>query len=92
MRSRISIDVDFDDSNEPFIKIELAESPDLRDKVLKRFVEGLTGDGSETAVISVLVNKEEDLKVIKLKKKPNTICIKGNGTSIIGGLAGVTPT
>jgi hypothetical protein len=37
MRSRISIDLDF--NNEPILKIEYNESEDVRDKIVKRFLE-----------------------------------------------------
>lgn len=37
MKSRITIDVDYD--NQPIIKIEYQESEDVRDKLVKRFME-----------------------------------------------------
>jgi len=43
MKSRITIDVD--SSNQPIIKIEYKESEDVRDKLVKRFLEGF---GSES--------------------------------------------
>lgn len=42
MKSRISIDVDHD--NQPIIKIEYSESDDVRDKLVKRFLESFGGD------------------------------------------------
>lgn len=42
MKSRISIDVDY--NNQPIIKIEYNESDDVRDKLVKRFLEGFGGD------------------------------------------------
>jgi hypothetical protein len=43
MKSRISIDVDWD--NQPIIKIEYADSEDVRDKLVKRFLQAF---GSES--------------------------------------------
>lgn len=37
MKSRVSIDVDHD--NQPIIKIEYQDSPDVRDKLVKKFLE-----------------------------------------------------
>lgn len=47
MKSRISIDVDSD--NQPIIKIEYSNSEDVRDKLVKRFLEGF---GSESITAS----------------------------------------
>jgi len=41
MKSRITIDVDYD--NQPILKIEYSESDDVRDKLVKRFLEGFGG-------------------------------------------------
>lgn len=41
MKSRITIDVDYD--NQPIIKIEWVESEDVRDKLVKRFLEAFGG-------------------------------------------------
>lgn len=37
MKSKIQIDVDYE--NNPIIKIEYVESPDVRDKLIKRFLD-----------------------------------------------------
>jgi hypothetical protein len=42
MKSRISIDVDYD--NQPIIKIEYSESEDVRDKLVKKFLESFGSD------------------------------------------------
>lgn len=42
MKSRISIDMDWD--NQPIIKIEYNESEDVRDKMVKRFMETFGGE------------------------------------------------
>ncbi|HMF73452.1 MAG TPA: hypothetical protein VK616_18355 [Flavitalea sp.] len=42
MLSKISIDLDED--NSPVIKIEYKESPDVRDKMVKRFMENFGGE------------------------------------------------
>ncbi len=41
MLSRISIDVDYD--NKPIIKIEYEDSPDVRDKLVKNFLQAFGG-------------------------------------------------
>lgn len=41
MKSKIMIDVDYD--NQPIIKIEYQESEDVRDKLVKRFMEAFGG-------------------------------------------------
>lgn len=42
MKSRITIDVDHD--NQPIIKIEYSASEDVRDKLVKKFMETFGGD------------------------------------------------
>lgn len=42
MKSKITIDLDWD--NQPIIKIEYNESDDVRDKMVKRFLETFGGD------------------------------------------------
>jgi hypothetical protein len=42
MKSRISIDVDHD--NQPIIKIEYSPSDDVRDKLVKKFLESFGGE------------------------------------------------
>lgn len=44
MRSRITIELDFDNNNEPYIQIHQLNSDDMRDKVLKSFLEKLGGE------------------------------------------------
>jgi hypothetical protein len=39
MESRITIEVDFEDNNEPYIRIKSAYTDDLRDKLLRKFIE-----------------------------------------------------
>src|SRR5689334_7872403 len=41
MKSRISIDVDYD--NQPIIKVEYVESEDVRDKLVGRFLRAFNG-------------------------------------------------
>lgn len=43
MKSRISIEVDFDNGNTPVIQILQASSDDVRDKLVKAFTEQLGG-------------------------------------------------
>lgn len=42
MKSKISIDLDY--QNNPIIKIEYIESADVRDKMVKRFLEGFRSE------------------------------------------------
>lgn len=46
MKSRITIEVDFDSGNQPVIQIIQKESDDVRDKLLKSFLESLGGTSS----------------------------------------------
>lgn len=39
MNSRITIELDLDNNNEPYIKVKSAYSDDLRDKLLRSFIE-----------------------------------------------------
>lgn len=41
MKSKITIDFDWD--NQPIIRIEYEDSPDVRDKLVKRFMESFGG-------------------------------------------------
>lgn len=43
MKSRISIEVDFDNNNQPVIQILQADSDDVRDKLLSHFTQQLGG-------------------------------------------------
>lgn len=42
MKSKVTIDIDWD--NQPVIRIEYNESDDVRDKMVKRFMESFRGD------------------------------------------------
>lgn len=42
MKSRVTIDVDFD--NQPVLKIEYVPSEDVRDKLVKKFLESFGGE------------------------------------------------
>lgn len=79
MKSRISIDLD--ESNNPIIKIEYAHSDDVRDKMVKRFLEGFSGDsawakfqfsgisssGSTSQLLPIpFVNLEEEAKTMTM--------------------------
>lgn len=44
MKSKITIDVDFD--NQPIIKIDYVATDDIRDKLIKRFLETFEGESS----------------------------------------------
>lgn len=41
MKSRISIEVDFENNNQPVIQILSNDSDDVRDKLIKSFLQGL---------------------------------------------------
>lgn len=55
MKSRISIDVD--NNNQPVIKIDYAESDDVRDKLVKIFIEGF-GHNSNQANVEWRISPE----------------------------------
>lgn len=46
MKSRITIEVDFDNGNRPIIQIRQVWSEDVRDKILQAFTETLAGKSS----------------------------------------------
>jgi len=43
MKSRITIEVDFDNNNQPYILIQLEKSDDVRDKLLSHFTQQFGG-------------------------------------------------
>ena len=61
MLSKITIDVDED--NSPIIKVQYAESEDVRDKLVKRFLESFRGE------------KDAELTFLHISsaKTPNTL-------------------
>lgn len=72
MKSKISIDVDFD--NQPIIKIEYEESPDVRDTLVKKFLETFEGDSRWAQFLfrngpySKVVNKIAEIRPIPPKE------------------------
>lgn len=48
MLSKIKIDIDFD--NQPIIVLDYKESDDLRDKLIKRFIEGFKHESNIASV------------------------------------------
>ena len=46
MNSKITIEVDFENGNEPVIQIISRNSDDIRDKLIRFFIERLGGDSS----------------------------------------------
>lgn len=46
MNSKITIEINFDNGNEPVIQIIFRNSDDVRDKLIKSFLERLGGDSS----------------------------------------------
>lgn len=59
MKSRITIDVDTD--NQPVIRIEYVDSEDVRDKLVKRFLQSF-GGSSTWALFYYIVN---DISIIR---------------------------
>jgi hypothetical protein len=53
MNSRITIEIDFDNKNEPILKIHYKQSDDVRDKLLKSLLEKLSGEMSYLEVAKV---------------------------------------
>lgn len=56
MKSRISIDLD--ESNNPIIKIEYAHSDDVRDKMVKRFLDGFDERSMANLVYDNTINQQ----------------------------------
>ena len=46
MKSRISIEIDFDNGNEPFLQVLSRNSDDVRDKLISQFIENLGYDST----------------------------------------------
>lgn len=76
MKSRITIEVDFENGNEPSIQIISKDSDDVRDKLIKAFYQKLGGSSwcsirfdSEYFEIG---NPENDFKKIIIKPIPDS--------------------
>ncbi len=71
MKSRITIDVDYD--NQPIIKIEYQHSEDVRDKLVKRFMESFGTQSYfatffyENSVINPLLNSQAIVRALPNK-------------------------
>jgi hypothetical protein len=64
MKSRITIEIDFENNNEPFIEVLLHKSDDVRDKIIQAFTEKLS-----TNNLSVVYNESyEDSPTYKRYK------------------------
>jgi len=46
MKSRITIEIDFEEQNSPIIEVRYEQSDDVRDKLIKSFFEKLGGQSS----------------------------------------------
>lgn len=62
MKSRITIDVDVD--NQPVIKIDYTYSDDVRDTLVKKFIESFGHESQEARVIWEIVPNEIDQRLI----------------------------
>lgn len=82
MKSRVSIDVDYD--NQPIVRVEYVYSDDVRDKLVKLFLEGFAADsawskfqylesgpGMKTAILRPIhpFNLKEEAKTMNLWAK-----------------------
>ena len=56
MKSRITIEVDFDNSNQPIIQILYKESDDVRDSLIKSFLQSFGGQSSWCRIMWVQSN------------------------------------
>lgn len=68
MKSKITIDVDFD--NQPVIQIDYIDSPDVRDKLVKKFMETFGGSPFTFTTWSYF---KPDATTIKLRPVPPEI-------------------
>jgi hypothetical protein len=46
MKSRLTIEIDFEDGNKPVIEMKYESSDDVRDKLIKAFMEGLSSQST----------------------------------------------
>lgn len=65
MKSRITIEVDFENGNEPIIQILLVPSDDVRDNLLKKFIENLNHRSIWTTIVNDGVQKDYSRYVIR---------------------------
>ncbi len=84
MKSRITIEVDFENANEPVIQILQNSSDDVRDNLIKQFLEGkghlsrwlkiqFQGNRTDGGAAYTDVNKIYHISVIKPKDIPEEI-------------------
>ena len=66
MKSKITIDVDQD--NQPIIKVEYSESDDVRDKLVKRFIENF-GHNSNSARVEWGFTKAPYTQTLEISPK-----------------------
>jgi len=69
MDSKIRVEYDFD-TKEPYLQITLGQSEDLRDQMLKHFVQSISLGSSYLGVIYPPNNK--DNSVVQIRMFPNT--------------------
>lgn len=57
MQSKITIEVDFDNNNEPVIQLLVRSTDDIRDKLLRNFIERLGGQSSWCKIYCAYTNE-----------------------------------
>lgn len=71
MKSRISIDVDFDNQNQPVIRLIYQYSDDTRDKLVCKFLQDFGGDSSWARISYEAI--PDGLRVILTPVKPEEL-------------------
>lgn len=59
MNSRITIEVDFDNNNDPVIQIVSRETDDIRDKLIRNFIEKLGTESNWCRISLVRIGNQE---------------------------------
>lgn len=93
MKSKITIDLDFD--NQPVIKIDYQHSEDVRDKMVKRFLEtfGYTSAWAKiTFEESPSDGSKGDTSVSRLRPIPENEIIEYNSITWDSSSTGITKT
>lgn len=60
MKSRITVEIDFENGNEPIMQVHYRQSDDVRDKLIKNFFENVNKDRPILAVDKVFYPSEPD--------------------------------
>ena len=86
MNSKITIEVDFENNNEPTLQIIYRPSDDIRDKLIRAFIEKLQGTSSWCSIFCVGSVEESSVNYASQKWTIKPIppkSMKGHGESMI---------